>query len=324
VNRHVVEESTLRERASATPSGRSPAKRVAGAASESPRRATLRTAEQGEDATLRGTQVWFARSIMAAESVPEGADEHDAAQRLTAGPRLTPLERLEIYRRGYHARLLECLADDYPVLQHALGEQVFEDLCRGFIARYPSEGPNLNFFGRRMAAFCREDGPLEPAMRRFAADLAALEWAIVEVIHAASGEPMTLEGLRDVPADAWARAKLVPNPSLRLLRFDHAVNAYFQAFKDQRDAAIPSAEPSATAIYRSGYSVWRMDLTVPMFDVLSALTAGEPLAAALGRAERSLAELDAADAALRVTHWFREWVSSGLFVGVSSPLEERE
>jgi len=266
--------------------------------------------------TLRGTQLWFARSIMATGSDPASADEREAAHRLTAGPRLSSPERLDIYRRAYHARLLECLSDDYPALQHAVGAAAFEELCRSFIARHPSEGPNLNFFGRRLAAFCRDEGPFEPATRSFAADLASLEWAIVEAIHAASGEPMTLERLRDLPAEAWAAAKLVPNTSLRLLRLDHPVNAYFQAFKDGRDAAIPSAGPSATAVYRSGYTVWRMDLTVPMFDVLLALLDGEALGAALGRADRALAELDAADAAQRVTHWFREWVSSGLFAGV--------
>jgi hypothetical protein len=55
-----------------------------------------------------------------------------------------------------------------------------------------------------------------------------------------------------------------------------------------------------------------------MFDVLSALVAGEPLGAALGRAESALAGMGPAEASQRVTHWFREWVSGGLFSAVEA------
>jgi hypothetical protein len=253
---------------------------------------------------------------MAPESEPAIADPHDVARRLTASTRQSADERLEIYRRAYHARLVECLADDYPVLQHALGDAAFDDLCRAFIAAHPSQSPNLNFFGRKLAAFCRDGAPGPFALRDFAADLAELEWAIVEVIHAPSRAPLTLEGLSEMPMDAWASARLVPNTAFRLLRFDHPVNAFFQAVREGREAAVPTASPSATVVYRSGTTLWRMDLTVAMFDVLSALVAGEVLGAALGRAETGLAGVDPTEAAQRVGHWFREWVSSGLFVAV--------
>jgi hypothetical protein len=116
-----------------------------------------------------------------------------------------------------------------------------------------------------------------------------------------------------LPLEAWAQARLVTNRALRLLRFEHPVNAYFQAYRDGSDPTIPGAQPSATVVYRSGPTVWRMDLTVAMFEVLSALVAGETLGESLGRAEHALEGVDPSGAAERVTHWFREWVSSGLF-----------
>ncbi|MBV9947252.1 MAG: putative DNA-binding domain-containing protein, partial [Myxococcales bacterium] len=222
----------------------------------------------------------------------------------------------DIYRRAYHARLIECLTDDYPVLAHALGEPGFERLCRAYIAAHPSGNPSLNFFGRHMAAFCREADPSLLRRRDFAADLAALEWAIVEVIHAPSSAPLTVDGLREVPLEAWAEARLTPNSAFRLLTFDHPVNAYFQAFREERDPAIPAPERAATAVYRSGRTVWRMDLTPPMHDVLSALATGETLEASLARAESGLAEADDEQAAARVLGWFREWVQSGLFARI--------
>jgi hypothetical protein len=103
-----------------------------------------------------------------------------------------------------------------------------------------------------------------------------------------------------------------------MLRFAHPVNAYFQAFREGGDPTLPGAEPSATVVYRSGPTVWRMDLTVPMYDILSAIVDGEPLGAALGRAESALAGMAPAEASQRVTHWFREWVSGGLFSTVEA------
>jgi hypothetical protein len=311
MNRHVVEVGALHERASATPGLPARAKVVSAAVP-----ARVERAPATEDTSLHGTQLWFARAVMTPESEPPAAGDDDIARRLTAGPGLSAAERLEIYRRGYHARLVECLADDYPVLKHALGDPAFEDLCRAYIARHPSEGPSLNLFGRAMAPFCRFEAPAPFPLRDFAGDLASLEWAIVEVIHAASRDPLTLEGLRDLPPEAWVGARLVPNGALRMLRFAHPVNAYFQAYREGSDPTLPGSEPSATVVYRSGPTVWRMDLTVPMYDILSALVAGEPLAAALGRAESALAGMDPAEASQRVTHWFREWVSGGLFSAV--------
>ncbi len=269
-----------------------------------------------EEASLRGTQHWFARAVMAHRGEPSPAEKREVEVRMTGGPRMSASERLDIYRLGYQARLVECLADDYPVLEHALGHEAFHRLCAGYIDCHPSENPNLNFFGRHMEAFCRREAAPLVVEAEFAANLAALEWAIVEVIHARSSEPLTLDGLRDIPPDAWPGARLVPATALRLLRFEYPVNAYFQAFRDGGDPSLPEARDSATVVYRSGPTVWRMDLTLPMVEVLGALVAGEPLGASLARAEAALVGVDPAEVSQRVTHWFREWVSSGLFSSV--------
>jgi hypothetical protein len=247
---------------------------------------------------LKDTQEWFAGAVMAGERLEE------APTRLTAGPRLDAARRLDVYRRGYVSRLVECLADDYPVLKRALGDAVFESACRAYIARFPSSAPNLNAYGRAMAALLEEQG------RAAEADLARLEWAVVEVIHDPSDPPLALESLAAMPADAWPAARLVPARALRLVQTRHPVNDYFQAVRDGRDVPLPGPSPSATAVYRGGWTVWRMGLTPPMFAVLSALVGGEPLERALYHAEGEPHE--------RVMAWFREWVQSGLFVSITT------
>jgi hypothetical protein len=242
---------------------------------------------------LLDEQLWFARAVMT------GAGVAEAPHRLTPGTRLTAAQRLDIYSRGYEARLVECLADDYPVLKHALGEGRFEILCREYITRFPSEAPNLNAFGRHMPTFCQG----------FEADLAALEWALVEAIHAADASPLTSEQFASVPGDAWPRARLGKSPSLRVVSAAYPVNDYFQAARDGREPELPAASPSATAVYRRGLTVWRQGLTPVMAGVLSALARGETL-------QESLARVPEDHSPEHVLSWFREWVEAGLFVAV--------
>jgi hypothetical protein len=311
MNRQIVNHQAVpHERASATPDASSRPRRTGAAA--------LLHVEHPDsgDPSLRGRQQWFARAIMTPESAPSAADAGEADRILTCGPRLSALDRLEIYRAGYHARLAECLADDYPVLRQALGEDTFDELCRLYIVTYPSDSPSLNYYGRRMPVLLRSGaGPSLP-LRGFAADLSELEWALVEVIHAPSSPPLTVEGLGHIRVEAWPDARLVANTALRLLRFDYPVNRYFQAFRNGEAPAPPEPAESATVVYRSGPTLWRMDLTPPMHAALAGLVAGETLAEALSHAEAGIAGLSEEEVGQRVMGWFQDWVSSGLFSGV--------
>jgi hypothetical protein len=243
--------------------------------------------------SLRDDQVWFAAAVIAGASVDE------SAHRLTAGPKLTASERLDVYRHGYRGRLVECLADDYPVLKHALGEAAFETLCHQYIARFPSKRPNLNTFGQHMPGFCEG----------FLSELAALEWAVVQAIHAAEGRSMVGAQLASMRAEAWASVRLRKCPSLQVLRANYPVNDYYQAVREGNDPTLPAQSPSATAVYRAGLTVWRQRLTPVMADVLSALARGETL-------EQAVAHVPDGHSPEQVLSWFREWVEAGLFEAV--------
>ncbi|MCL2450794.1 MAG: DNA-binding domain-containing protein, partial [Polyangiaceae bacterium] len=235
--------------------------------------------------SLGTVQAWFASAVMGLDGDGDAVRASEAKRWLTPGPRLDEPARLEIYRAAYVSRLVECLADDYPVLQQALGGEAFETLCREYIARHPSTGPNLNAFGRHMADLCAAREARETGVpAAFARDLARLEWAIVEVIHAPGAPPLSAEALGEVPPEGWAGARIEATPALRVVCGDYAVNAYYQATRDRKAPPIPSRcapSPSAVAVYRSGPTVWRMDLTPPMHAVLERLRAGETLAGAL-------------------------------------------
>jgi hypothetical protein len=263
--------------------------------------------------SLKWQQDWFAAIITTPESLPAPVDSESAERLVTASVTLSALGRLEIYRASYHARLVECLADDYPVLKHALGEVAFERLCRAYIARFPSESPSLNWYGRKMSEFCRTEPLPEPG---FAADLAALEWAIVLSIHAPTASVLTLEALGQVPPERWPEARLEPNPSLAILRFEHPVNAYLQAYR--QDAAPAACAPGANtvAVYRTGRSVWRLELSPALVTLVESLASGATLSDALTKVEPFLGDMSESQASSLVMGWFQTSVSSGLFSAI--------
>jgi hypothetical protein len=260
--------------------------------------------------TLRTQQEWFAAIVSTPESEAAPVDERSAARLVTPSQTLSSLERIEIYRRGYHARLIECLADDYPVLQHSLGDEAFEALCRAYIARYPSSAPSLNYFGRHMAELCRNQPLPNPD---FAADLATLEWAVVLGIHAPTAPALGFDDLSRVPPDRWASARFTVNPSLSILRLAYPVNAYLQSFRNGESPSVPTSAESIVAVYRTGKSVWRLEIDPTLVTLVEALAAGETLEASLERVQALLADRSEQEAAALVSTCFRHSVSSGLF-----------
>ena len=259
---------------------------------------------------LSELQAWFLEHITHPEGVERASAEAKVdlgassyAQLIRVHRGMSPAARLEIYREAYFARLVECLADDYPQIQHYLGAEAFQELALEYIALHPSTGPNLNRFGARFPEFLSATGR-DPFLR----DLARLEWALVEVVHAPAEPSLSLAELQAVAPEDWAALRLRPRATLRLLELDYPVNAYFQAEREGNEPGAPAPAWSATAVYRVGFELWRMDFTPVMAAVLKALLQGEALGEALSLA---LQEEDPNEADVRV--WFSDWVAGGFF-----------
>jgi hypothetical protein len=306
----------VRERASATP-----ARRKEPAVSREHARPA--PAARPLHVPLRPLQEWFARAVMHPVSVRAGvAEQHeidgepvgasDIERLVLPSSRLSGVERMEIYHDAYRARLVECLADDYPALRHATGEARFESLCHAYMAEFPSRSPNLNFFGRHMSDFCRKATHDFPP---WCADLAVLEWALVEVIHAAPVESPSEETLAKIAPADWPRARFASSDAVRVLDFEWAVNGYFQAYNTGAPIAAPANGWSSTAVFRDGATVWRMDMSRPMHTLLASLLGG----AQLGEALDALASSGALgeDEGPLVMQWFRDWVRYGFFASIA-------
>ncbi|MHB2021394.1 MAG: HvfC/BufC family peptide modification chaperone, partial [Candidatus Xenobia bacterium] len=115
------------------------------------------------------------------ETVGQSA-RREAAKLICPSPSLNPVERLNVYRDQYLARMEEALSADYPALRHFLGEHGFWDLVTRYVETWPSRSWNLSRLSDHLPEY------LEDAtwLRRpgFARDMARLEQALCVVFEA--------------------------------------------------------------------------------------------------------------------------------------------
>ncbi len=231
-----------------------------------------------------------------------------------------PAQRFAIYRNKVMVSLMEALADSFPVCQARVGAPRFRDLARAFVRSQPPRTPVLTRYGQGFAGFLADSGlavtwPYLP-------DLARLEWACLEALHAADAPPLD----PDLLTSALGRPETLPSlgltlhPSLATLDSPFAVVSLWAA--QQGEGAPPDPDPDPNHpehawILRRGRSVLVLQMTAGDCRFVRALQAGLPLGeATMLAAEGESAEYGGPDRTFDLTRCLtvllREQVLTGL------------
>nr|WP_262904573.1 DNA-binding domain-containing protein [Hymenobacter lucidus] len=239
----------------------------------------------------------------------------DIEQLIAPSSRMSGGQRLAVYQRGYFARLLECMAGQFRVLKQALGEELFEDFAREYLAVYPSETYTLGELGARFAQFLAEtrpdlDAPPEEreAWPDFMIDLARLERAAFVVFDAPGSEQQ--------PAVDWsavADAALRLAPGCELLRFRYPVNGYYQAVYRGENPPLPPAQLNFLAITRVNFQLVMFELQPLQFQFLQQLQQGRTVQEAVAMLATQL-EMGQVPAEVLWRIWRAKWLPRGFFV----------
>ena len=225
---------------------------------------------------------------------------------------LTAVERVGVYKGMYLLRMIEALEGDYPAVAHLLGNEEFAALATRYVAAHPSVSYTFNRLGRGFPEFVRESKGVHK--RAFAADLARLELAVTEVFDAPQSPAWPAEEIARIPQDAWAEAVLRPIAAFRLCALAHPVNAYLQSVKDDNHEHPETARKATwVAVWRKNYEVWRLDLSKPAYELLTALAKGRPFGKAVAAAAKGLQ----GDPGEQLFRWLRDWVAEGMFESVA-------
>jgi hypothetical protein len=193
-------------------------------------------------------------------------------------------ERLQVYRNNVFISLRQALADVYPVVRRLVGEEFFNQLARRFVREYPSRSGNLHDFGSELARFLEKLPDLSELP--YLPDVAALEWALHEVFHAAEATPVDFSTLVDPE-----NARLALHPAARLIASRYPILAIWEANQDEE---VPSVDLAAGGdwllVIRQDLERVVERLSVGEFALLGALaqqmTLGEACEAALAAEPR--------------------------------------
>jgi hypothetical protein len=233
-----------------------------------------------------------------------------AQEHVSGNERLSPAEQLEIYREQFWLRHTSSLVEDFPGLGGILGQEDWEKLAEQYLREVAPDSYTLRDLGARLAEVIERASWLPH--QALCLDMARLELAYIEVFDARNTPPLAPERLAAIPEAAFADARLLIAPSVRLLSLRYPVADLRRKLRAASDepVAIPDESPLSLVVYRRELRLWDMPLSGVAFTFLAALASGK----ALGAAAELAANTPQAEAELaeNIGAWLREWTTKGL------------
>lgn len=237
---------------------------------------------------------------------------------VTGSRTMTPAEQVDVYRHQFWLRHRSSLEEDYPGLQHIIGDEAFDVFVRAYLTAYPPKTPSLRDLGADIFRFAETYEGFPADARALALDMIRYELAWVDVFDGPDPTPLDAQVIAAIPAEAWSSARIRLNPFVARLSLEHDVHRLRYALKANESAALPTRKPEGVrlALYRARNVLHFEELTPDGFALLQALDEGVPLVPACeritaGKSDETIAELNASIGA-----WFSAWARFGFITGI--------
>jgi hypothetical protein len=217
--------------------------------------------------------------------------------------------RFGVYRNNVSSSLAAALAARYPALLALLGDMFFFGAAREFARANPPRSPVMLAYGVGFAEFLAKIPEAQDVP--YAADVARLEWAAHEALHAADADPASLSALAALPEERLDGALLTLHPATRLVESRFPVLSIWRAAiadaPDHHHQEFTGAEH--VLISRPAFAVQVQSISLQTSLFLAALGRGQTLGAA---ATEAGSEFNLAASLSQI-------FAAGAIVGVSSP-----
>lgn len=205
------------------------------------------------------------------EFLQYGRHEGEIIDHLRPPGRMQGVLRLDVYRNAYFIRLEKALANDFPVTEKVLGREVFAQIAGEYVLAHPSRHPSLRYIGTKFSAWLRSHS------QTAAGDLAAIEWAVMQVFDGPDFVPAVAASLDGMAPDDWARLSISLAPTLSVLTLKS--NADLVWLAKAEGVVLNSASTRYISVSRDSQSRPVVaDLDAESFAVLDALVTESRLA----------------------------------------------
>lgn len=134
---------------------------------------------------------------------------------------------LAIHRKNFFTATRRVLAELYRTVEALVGPEFFAVMARDFILADPPASPVMMDYGAEFAGFIAR----YPAVRDLAylPDMAAFEWEMHQIRHAAEAEALEPDELAALSPEALVRLELSLVPAARVFVSDYAVARLWHA-----------------------------------------------------------------------------------------------
>lgn len=224
-------------------------------------------------------------------------------------PAFSRSQRLGVYQYAFRVRVIDALADDFPITRNVLGENSFDEAAIDYIHKNPSGFASIAEISRGFPAFLKTIHSVAPAVF----DIAEYEWLLVDASNAWLPSKSALSALTDLTADERAKAVLQLNPSVHLFKSSWAVDSIEE---DSRE--LPTEQLTHMAIYPAPSGARTEKLSQVEWEALSVLT--EPIP--VETLSQKLASLQLTPDG--ITMIFSSWSQKNFFVVVSVQKQKEE
>jgi hypothetical protein len=224
-------------------------------------------------------------------------------------PQLTREHRLGVYANAYFERLFESMEADFPLILWVLGEENFRRLSAHYLIKHPSSSPNISDLGEALPNFLQA----HPYAKQwpYLPDLARLEWEIAQSMWSHRLPPLDTASLKSIPETDWPKAKIVLDPTVRLLKTEWPVNRLrdkHAATNHKNPPRLDKKNPQWLLLYRDDWVQVKI-IDQPRWFALQRLQAGVTLGDLCDQLPR---EFPDQAASLPVMEWFSHWVGAGV------------
>lgn len=234
---------------------------------------------------------------------------------------------LAVYRGNYRSALMGALAETYERTARYAGESAFRQASMNHAIKHPPSGWTIDEAGAGFAETCAAMFAGNPEV----AELAWLEWTMLELATAPDTAPMTAEDFAAQSAEFgdedWGGLRLSFQPRAAARIVDHNLTALWKALDgseseesvSQPDLAI--AKPLTCLVWREGerptFILTDADHAAAIEAMIAGATYGELIGVLIGEDAEPAPEAIQA-AAMRAGAMLGLWLTQGLVTGIDS------
>lgn len=232
------------------------------------------------------------------------------AERIRADRGIPAEERLAVYRHAYFARIHEVLRSDFGALHALLGDAAFHDLAKLYLMAHPPRSFTLRDAGASLPAFLA--GPVAELFRArwpAAADLAAVEWALVEAFDAADDRLLDRATLSRLAPSDWSTLTLELVTAHRIFDLDWPVHRLRRAWSSAQPLPALARRATTVLVHRHDEQVFVRALGGLEARALVWVREGRGFGEICGRAVDEYGDAGSPDAVLAL---LERWLAEGL------------